>query len=92
MQRMLDENVTNVERMLSRMDATKIYFVAAKLTRCQTHSKILHSAYMKANPQKTKDLHFCKSLFKLVARGGIEPPTQGFSIGLSAWSTAQQNK
>jgi len=30
--------------------------------------------------QNKKDLHCCKSLFNLVARGGIEPPTQGFSI------------
>ncbi|MDH2916305.1 MAG: hypothetical protein PXX77_05435, partial [Gallionella sp.] len=72
MQRMLDENVTNAERMLSRMEATRIYFVAAKLTRCQTHSKILHSAYTESNPQKAKDLHFCKSLFKLVEESGFK--------------------
>jgi hypothetical protein len=30
--------------------------------------------------ENKKDLHHCKSLIYLVARGGIEPPTQGFSI------------
>ena len=40
----------------------------------------LHSAYMEPMPQKHKGLHFCKPLFDMAPRVGLEPTTQGLTV------------
>jgi hypothetical protein len=75
---MLDENRTMTIRIITLVLAVKASLGdRLVLTYSQTG---VHSGYTASRKQKANLAGWAKCLILLVARGGIEPPTQGFSI------------